>query len=99
MHFKSMAIAAAVLATVATPIAVAAAESNQPQSRQKERRICRREPTTGTRLAAPRVCMTKSQWDAEETRARDDMTTMQNRQRVAVPGMGGVSRCPPGVAC
>lgn len=111
MQFKGLMIAVAVTACVGAPIAVSAADtppaaapsaSDQHQSRQKNKRICRREATTGTRLGAPRVCMTKSQWDAEETRARDDMSTMQNRQRVAVPSGPGasVNRCyPPGASC
>ena len=86
-----------VAAVVAPPIAVASAE--EPRAQQKERRICRREPVTGTRLVGPRVCMTQREWDAITERAREDLGASQRRQTVAVPGMGGVSRCPTGVPC
>ncbi|HEX8643504.1 MAG TPA: hypothetical protein VF702_06270 [Allosphingosinicella sp.] len=80
MQFKGFLLAAAVAAAVATPIAVAAAEADQPPRQKKERRICRREPTTGTRLAAPRVCMTQREWDGQAEAAREDMSKMQQRQ-------------------
>jgi Ni/Co efflux regulator RcnB len=80
MQFKGLLLAAAVAAAVVTPIAVAAAEADQPPRQKKERRICRREPTTGTRLQPPRICMTKREWDAEAERAREDMSKMQQRQ-------------------
>lgn len=89
----------AILLVVGTPIAVAAAETQQPTERRKERRICRRQAVTGTRLAPPRVCMTQREWDGLSERAKEDMGLFQDRQRVAVPGTGGVTRCPPGIPC
>lgn len=82
---------------VLPPIAVAAAEA--PGSSQKERRICRREPTTGTRMAAPRVCMSKREWEAVDERAKEDMRSMQNRQTVVRYGPGGRSACPADIPC
>ena len=84
-------------AVILPPIAVAAAE--QPASKQNERRICRREPTTGTRMASPRVCMTKREWEAVDERAKEDMRSMQNRQTVVRYGPGGRSTCPADIPC
>lgn len=93
MRILHMFLAAAV---VLPPIAVAAAEE---PAREKERRICRREPTTGTRMASPRVCMTKREWEAVDERAKDDMRSMQNRQTVVRYGPGGRSTCPADIPC
>ena len=100
MRLIPLLIAAAVAVppvAVAAPFGAAAAEEAAP--RQKERRICRREPTTGTRLAAPRVCMTQSEWDAVAERAREDMSRSQQRQTVISNGLNGRSTCPPGIPC
>ncbi|HEX8216164.1 MAG TPA: hypothetical protein VF577_01750 [Allosphingosinicella sp.] len=84
-------------AVVLPPIAVAAAE--EPASKEKERRICRREPTTGTRMAAPRVCMTKREWETVEERAKDDMRSFQSRQVVVRYGTSGRTTCPADIPC
>jgi len=89
----------AIMLVVGTPIAVAAADTQQPAERRKERRICRRQAVTGTRLVPPRVCMTQREWDGISERAKEDMGLFQDRQRVAVPTASGVSRCPPAVPC
>ena len=94
MRIVHLILAAAV---ILPPIAVAAAET--PGTTKKERRICRREPTTGTRMASPRVCMTRREWEAVDERAKEDMRNMQGRQTVVRYGPSGRSTCPEGVPC
>jgi hypothetical protein len=89
-------------AVVVPPIAVASAQEAAQvaaQPERKERQICRREQVSGTRLRGPRVCMTKSEWDAVADTAREDLTNSQNRQRVIVYGPNGRSTCPIGIPC
>jgi hypothetical protein len=78
------------------PIAFAAAAE---AGSNKERRVCRREPTTGTRLQPPRVCMTQREWDAVAEHAKEDLSRSQNRQTVIRYGTGGRETCPVGVPC
>jgi|GEM_PF-2469841 len=99
MRFVRLSLIAAVavpLAVAVPSLGVAMAEESAP--RQKERRICRREPTTGTRLAPPRVCRTQREWDETAQQAREDMDRMQNRSRFRETTLGaggaGTSRCP-----
>ncbi|HYJ30663.1 MAG TPA: hypothetical protein VEW25_10025 [Allosphingosinicella sp.] len=94
MRIAYLMLAAAVMLP---PIAVAAAE--EPNGKQKERRICRREPTTGTRLQPPRVCMTQREWDTVAERAKEDLSSSQNRQTVVRYGTGGRSNCPADIPC
>jgi hypothetical protein len=94
MRILRLVLAAAV---VLPPIAVAAAEDSAPKN--KERRICRREPTTGTRMAPPRVCMTQAEWDNVSERAKEDMRASQSRQTVVRYGTSGRETCPVGVPC
>lgn len=86
------AIAAPPLAAV--PVLGVASAEEAAAPKQKQRRICRREPTTGTRLAAPRVCRTQREWDETAQQAREDMDRMQTRSRYRESTLGGAVRPP-----
>ena len=94
MRWLPILLAAAV---VAPPVA-SASDSNTEQ-RRTERRICRAEVITGTRLRGPRVCRTQREWDSTSEQAREDLTRSQNRQDVVGHGPGGRTSCPVGIPC
>jgi len=93
-----------VAAVVATPIAIgptSVASAEEPAtSQRKERQICRRQGETGTRLKAPRVCMTQSEWDRIQEDARNDMSASNGRPHYVSYGVNGRTNgnCPPGSA-
>ncbi len=47
------------IALIAMPAAAVAAEEKKDQ---RERRICKREPATGSLVQAKRTCLTKEEW-------------------------------------
>lgn len=64
-----------------TPGAVDPAQAAGHAPVKKERRICKREITVGTRLA-PRTCLTAAQWaDAEESRRLAINDELQRAER------------------
>ena len=97
--FQLMLAAAVVGAPIAAAPTAFAAGDETATSQRKERRICRRQAETGTRLKAPPVCMTQSEWDRVEEEARNDMSASQRRGHSVSYGLQGRSNCPPGVSC
>ncbi|HEX4695313.1 hypothetical protein [Sphingomonas sp.] len=75
MRFKMMALIAATMFTVPALAATPAQDSPQPP---KDKKICRREPVTGSIVPYKSVCHTRSEWvsiDADNARTVDSMTS------------------------
>lgn len=49
----------------------------------KEKKICRVQETTGSRLAAKRICKTQAEWDEIAANARNDVETATGRLNTA----------------
>lgn len=58
------------------PVAVAEAPAEASDELDPDAEVCRRLPQTGTRFHR-RVCMTRAEWEAQATEARDVTTDMQ----------------------
>ena len=89
---KRMVLAGASLAAAAAPVA-ALAEAQAPTARtmpQSERRICRAERITGSRLGAARACHTEAEW-AELRRQ-----TIQTVSRIQNSRVWNSNACPTG---
>ena len=54
-----------------------AAAPPQPKA-AAEKKICKREETTGSRVNGKRVCKTRAQWDAIQREAQEAMRTSGN---------------------
>ena len=80
-------LAAAVAFAVAAP---AIAAQDAPQAPQKEKKICRTELATGSRVRKHRVCLTEAQWrelNAQTKKNIDDYTgRMGNREGAGQAG-------------
>ena len=57
----------------ATSVAAPGAEA-APQ--KAEKKICKRQARTGTRLSADRICKTAAEWDRVERETREDVSKM-----------------------
>jgi len=80
MHFNKMAFIAA-LSLAAPAFAQTAPASDSTPKPVKEKKICRRETTTGSIIGARSTCHTKSEWaaiDAANARSTDDMLSHPN---------------------
>ena len=62
---------------VASILLAASGTTDAPAPQQKEKVICKTLPTTGTRLARDRICMTKSQWRAHQDGTERDVDSMR----------------------
>lgn len=86
MRFNTMAFVAAMI--IAAPaIAQTAPAADSAPKPVKEKKICRRETTTGSIIGARSTCHTKSEWaaiDAANARSTDDMLSHPNN-RAASP--------------
>ena len=75
--------AAVVLLAASTPAVAGSAATGSSQATTKSdegeqnKTVCRRIESIGTRLAAKRVCRTKSEWDAEQAANRMDLERSQ----------------------
>ncbi|MDZ7283080.1 hypothetical protein KV697_09720 [Sphingomonas sanguinis] len=49
----------------------------------KERKICRVQETTGSRLASKRICKTQAEWDEIAANARNDVQNATDRLNTA----------------
>lgn len=86
MHFSKMVLVAAVVIAAPTFAQTAPASDSTPKP-VKEKKICRRETTTGSIIGARSTCHTKSEWAAIDTanaRSTDDMLSHPNN-RAASP--------------
>ncbi|MGV3555196.1 MAG: hypothetical protein ACO1OD_08065 [Croceibacterium sp.] len=87
MKFKYL--AAAIMAFAVTAPAVAA-EGAPKAAPEKEKKICRTELATGSRVRKHRVCMTESEWrelNAQTKKNIDDYTgRMGNREGAGQAG-------------
>jgi hypothetical protein len=45
----------------------------------KEKKICRAQETTGSRLASKRICKTQAEWDEIAANARNDVESTAGR--------------------
>jgi hypothetical protein len=69
-------------AAEATEQAAVAADP-APAKKQKtryERRICKSDAPTGTRIARSRTCLTQAQWEEAQRRSQDATNTVQTNQ-------------------
>jgi hypothetical protein len=57
-----------------------APQAATPPQAPREKLVCRKQDTTGSRLASQKICMTKAQW---EERTRTDERTINNLLKVA----------------
>ena len=56
---------------------------SQPAEAQKaEKKICKREQSTGSRMDSKRICLTAAQWKEHEQEARDNVADMQRRTTI-----------------
>ncbi|MCT8003691.1 hypothetical protein NZL82_17605 [Sphingomonas sanguinis] len=55
------------------------AESTPPAPKPKEKRICRSEAPTGSRLGGRKVCHTREEWDMIAADARKDVDDAASR--------------------
>lgn len=78
-------IAAALLASTINDPAASAQPTAEPTN-AAERKICRREGSTSSRLQSKRVCMTRAQWEAQARASGDQLGAERSRSR---SGMGG----------
>lgn len=78
-------IAAALLAGAVNDPAAVAQPVAEP-TKAAERKICRREGSTSTRLQGKRVCMTRAQWEAQARANGEQLGAQMSRSR---SGMGG----------
>jgi hypothetical protein len=61
----------------------AAATDQKPAKKEKtryERRICKTDAPTGTRIAKNRTCLTQAQWEEAQRRSQDATNTVQTNQ-------------------
>ncbi|MGE7206147.1 hypothetical protein ACQKJZ_10765 [Sphingomonas sp. NPDC019816] len=49
----------------------------------KEKKICRMQETTGSRLGGKRICKTQAEWDEIAANARNDVETATGRLNTA----------------
>ncbi|MDQ1158179.1 hypothetical protein QE385_002506 [Sphingomonas sp. SORGH_AS 950] len=49
----------------------------------KEKKICRAQETTGSRLASKRICKTQAEWDEIAANARNDVESTAGRLSTA----------------
>ncbi len=59
------------------------AEPAPPPAPVKERKICRVQETTGSRLASKRICKTQAEWDEIAANARNDVQNATDRLNTA----------------
>jgi hypothetical protein len=83
MHFKKMAFACAMLASVTSTIAQPAAATDEATPKPaKEKKICRRgDAPTGSILGASVTCHTKSEWDKIDAANSRNVDTLVTRTR------------------
>lgn len=73
----------ALLTAIAAPLPVGAEE--KARAPVKEKKICRRDEVVGTRLA-PRICLTKDQWNARDAEQRERTRQMRDQADRPTPG-------------
>jgi hypothetical protein len=59
-----------------------ATDDGKEKSEVKQKKICRTETVTGSRLAKRRICLTQGQWDDIAENARKDLNDYSRRQGV-----------------
>lgn len=64
MSMLRMIAVLAALPALMAPIAVSAEEAAATQPAVKEKKVCKAEPITGSRLPPKRTCKTEAEWDA-----------------------------------
>lgn len=70
-----------VLAATAMALATggaAAADEGKPEAK-KERKICREDPQTASRLGARKICKTAAEWKAEQDRTDNNLLGSASR--------------------
>ena len=60
-----------------------ATAGSSPVTTKKERKICRRDKTTNTRISNY-VCMTKQEWDQQAELAKSDLEGLRERPTMCI---------------
>jgi hypothetical protein len=66
--------------------AAPAAAGDSTATTDAERKICKRSAATGSLVRTKKICRTKSEWDAAEAQARQDVGEMQRTSRAPPNG-------------
>lgn len=64
-------------------MALTAQQADPTPPPAKEKKVCRIEEKTGSRLGARRICRTQAEWDAIAADARKDMDDATTRMNTA----------------
>jgi hypothetical protein len=71
----------------APPVQLAANESAKPADKDDpNKKICKREPRTGSLAGVERICRTKAQWQALSDRTRDEWQEIQGAKGSTLGG-------------
>mgnify|MGYP003576068641 CR=1 FL=1 len=68
------------VALLASP-AQAEAKKEQPDPNKK---VCKYERDTGSRIVSRKICMTRAEWDEQARTVRDDISGSRNRTSLGV---------------
>jgi hypothetical protein len=87
---KHQFLVAAAVAGTALPTLAQAPASQSPPATQKpnvaEEVICKKEESTGSRIGAKRVCMTRTQWADRLLQDRQELERAQTQRGAVAPG-------------
>ncbi|WP_322964583.1 hypothetical protein [Sphingomonas fuzhouensis] len=64
-------------------LALAGQQAEPTPTPVKEKKICRVQETTGSRLSAKRICKTQAEWDEIAANARNDVESATGRMNTA----------------
>ncbi|WP_312488487.1 hypothetical protein [Sphingomonas sp.] len=64
-------------------LALAGQQTDPAPAPVKEKKICRMQETTGSRLGGKRICKTQAEWDEIAANARNDVETATGRLNTA----------------
>jgi len=76
---------ASALAVVVVPIAVLGAEPPAPKSDYDNRKVCRVDRNTGSRLGGVQRCRSKAEWDQARQESRRVVDRMQGMKADSCP--------------